>query len=558
VTGSASTDTGGAGFARYEYRSSTDGGVSWSAPASGSSLMVSAEGETLVQFRGVDNAGNVSAWVPTELTAGATVRLDRTAPTAPTVSGGSLAWQNVASVGITGSGSTDAASGVSRYDYRTSTDNGVTWSAATAGPIATVSSEGQTLVHFRSVDGAGNMSAWTPVASTAGSTVRLDRVLPTAPTVSGGSLAWVNAASVTITGAGSTDSGSGLAGYQSRTSVDGGTTWSAASAMALPGTLAVSAPGQTLVQFRSVDAAGNVSSWMPVAPAAANTVRIDRTAPSIPAVSGGSLSWLTLASETISGSGSVDAGGAGFGHYEYQSSLDGGAWSAAVSGSSVIVSVEGTTIVQFRAVDAAGNASAWAPAVAGAGNTVKLDRTPPTLPTVSGGRSCTKRPVKVTGSGSTDGGSGINHYEYHVSTNGGVYAAPVTGTSVTFSTTGSYVVQFRVVDNAGNTTAWAPATAGAGKQRVHPLSGRYRVMRQSTRTWPSAAVVTARSVEPSGPSAAAAVDWPVRCTVAPTPAQRMTSPGSAVLGLSVPRRSGFMEMVRELTPARPPLSTAAA
>ncbi len=133
-----------------------------------------------------------------------------------------------------------------------------------------------------------------------------------------------------------------------------------------------------------------------------------------------------------------------------------------MSGSAVIVSVEGTTIVQFRAVDAAGNASAWAPAVAGAGNTVKLDRTAPTLPTVSGGRSCTKRPVKVTGSGSTDGGSGINHYEYHVSTNGGAYAASVTGTSVTFSTTGSYVVQFRVVDNAGNTTAWAPAAAGAG------------------------------------------------------------------------------------------------
>ncbi len=462
VTGSASTDTGGSGLAQYEYRSSTDGGVSWSAPASGSSLLVSTEGETVVQFRGVDNAGNASGWVPAALTAGATVRLDRTAPSAPTLSGGSLAWQNVASVGVTGSGSTDGGAGINHYDYRTSIDNGVTWTAATAGPTATVSAEGQTLVQFRSVDGAANMSAWTPAVSTAGSTVRLDRGLPTAPAVSGGSLAWVNVGSVTITGAGSTDSGSGLAGYQSRTSVDGGTTWSAASASSLPGTLAVSAPGQTLVQFRSVDVAGNVSLWMPAAPAAANTVRIDRAAPTVPGVSGGSLSWGTLASETVSGSGSVDSGGAGFGHYEYQTALNGGAWSAAVSGPSVIVSVEGTTVVQFRAVDAAGNASAWAPAVAGAGNTVKLDRTAPTLPTVSGGRSCTKRPVKVTGSGSTDNGSGINHYEYHVSTNGGAYAAAVTGTSVTFSTTGSYVVHFRVVDSAGNTTAWAPATAGVG------------------------------------------------------------------------------------------------
>src|SRR5690606_23962436 len=101
-----------------------DGGTTWGTAATGPSFTATDEGETLVQFRGVDTAGNTGAWTAASATAGSTARIDRTNPTDPTVSGGSLAWQSVASVTVTGSGATDAVSSVAAYEHRTSTDGG--------------------------------------------------------------------------------------------------------------------------------------------------------------------------------------------------------------------------------------------------------------------------------------------------------------------------------------------------------------------------------------------------------------------------------------------------
>jgi hypothetical protein len=72
------------GIASYRYQTSTDAGSTWSAAASGATLTVSAEGETLIRFAAVDAAGNGSSWSPD-----ATVRIDRTIPTAPTGATGS-------------------------------------------------------------------------------------------------------------------------------------------------------------------------------------------------------------------------------------------------------------------------------------------------------------------------------------------------------------------------------------------------------------------------------------------------------------------------------------
>ncbi len=56
----------------------------------------------------------------------------------------------------------------------------------------------------------------------------------------------------------------------------------------------------------------------------------------------------------------------------------------------------------------------------------------------------------------------MNHYEYRVSTNGGTtWGATVSASSVTLSAAGSYVVQFRAVDNVGLASAWAPTVNGA-------------------------------------------------------------------------------------------------
>ncbi|HYX85068.1 MAG TPA: hypothetical protein VE777_08865 [Gaiellales bacterium] len=454
VTASGSTDAR-SGLAAYEYEMSTDSGATWSVATSGSSLSVSAEVETLVRFRAVDKVGRTSAWVQ------ATIRLDRTAPSAPSVSGGSLSWQNVPSVTVSGSGSTDtpAADGVNHYEHRTSTDGGATWSAAASGGSVGVSAEGTTLVQFRAVDGAANASAWAPASPTGASTVKLDRGPPTDPTVTGGTTGWQNAASALVSASGSTDGGSAVSTYQYQTAFNGGP-WSSSTSGA---SVTVSAEGTTLVRFRALDAAGNTSNWVQA------SVQLDRTVPTSPAVSGGSTSWSSAASRTISASGSTDAV-SGVNHYDFRTSTNGGTtWSAATSGAAAVISAEGTTIVQFRAVDGAGITSAWVPATSGSSNTVKLDRTAPTLPTVSGGSlTCTNGKITIKASGSIDSLSGLSSYQYRVSNNGGsTWGAATSASTVTFRSAGTYIVQFRGVDNAGNISAWAPAAAGPGNTACH-------------------------------------------------------------------------------------------
>src|SRR4029079_11470346 len=108
----------------------------------------------------------------------------------------------------------------------------------------------------------------------------------------------------------------------------------------------IAAVGDWLVRFRAVDGVNRTSAWVQA------QVRIDTSLPTAPAVSGGSLTWSTAASATVSASASTDAGGSGFTGYQYRTSTNGGgSWSAAASGSSLIVSAEGQTLVQFRSLD---------------------------------------------------------------------------------------------------------------------------------------------------------------------------------------------------------------
>ena len=72
-----------------------------------------------MQVRGVDLAGNVSAWTPAAAGAGNTAKIDRTTPHGPTgLTGGSLNWSAAASVRVAASGATDSGgSGVTGYQY---------------------------------------------------------------------------------------------------------------------------------------------------------------------------------------------------------------------------------------------------------------------------------------------------------------------------------------------------------------------------------------------------------------------------------------------------------
>ena len=448
VAAAGSADAG-SGVTGYEYETSANGGSTWSVATPGPSAAVSTQGTTLVRFAALDGVALASPWTQ------ATVKLDLTVPSAPTVAGGSSTWANAASATVTASGSTDTGgSGLSGYEYRSSTDGGTTWSAPTAGPSDTVSAEGNTWVQLRSVDVAGNTSAWTPATQTSGATVKLDRTVPSTPVASGGSAGWSNAASVMIT-ATATDAGSGVTSYQHETSTNNGTTWSAPASGA---SVSVSATGSTVVRFTSTDGVGLTSPWSAIT--AGGTVQLDRTAPTAPtSVTGGSASWQLTAPVTVTASGATDSGGSGLSGYQYRTSTDGGSsWSAAMSAPATI-SGDGTTLVQMRAIDGAGNTSAaWTPASPGAGNTVKIDTTPPTAPAVTGGTGgwSTAASALVSASGSTDSpGSGVTGYQYETSADGGTtWSSATPGASVSISAEGTTLVRFQALDGATHASAW--------------------------------------------------------------------------------------------------------
>ena len=146
VTVGPLSDAGGSGLAAdpLTVETSTNGGSTWSAEAPAASATVSDEGDTLVRFRSHDAAGNVSLWAQAE------VRIDRTAPSDPSLAGGSASWFDSASMLVSASGATDTpGSGIDHYEYETSTDGGSTWSSATSGATASITAEGETVLRFR-------------------------------------------------------------------------------------------------------------------------------------------------------------------------------------------------------------------------------------------------------------------------------------------------------------------------------------------------------------------------------------------------------------------------
>ena len=200
----SSTDSPGSGCASYQRQVSTDGGASWGSTSTGASRSVTAEGETLVRFRAVDVSGKTSNWVV------ATARIDRTKPTDPNVSSAGAGWQNTSMLPLSASGSSDSGgSGLVGYQSEMST-NGAPYTSPVLGASVFVTSDGVTVVRFRSIDGAGNTSAWSQV------TARLDSSPPSDPTVTGWSPGWVNSASVVVTAAGSADPGAASAATSGR------------------------------------------------------------------------------------------------------------------------------------------------------------------------------------------------------------------------------------------------------------------------------------------------------------------------------------------------------
>ncbi len=189
---------------------------------------------------------------------------------------------------------------------------------------------------------------------------------------------------------------------------------------------------------------------------------VDTVAPTAPSVSGGSAAWTTSA-VPISATGSTDTGGSGIASYQYHTLLEpGSTWSSAATGNVATVSTTGKTDVQFRAVDKAGNASAWVPAAGDPTATAWVDKVAPSVPTVSGGSQTWQKlaSVLVTASGSTDADSGGVVYEYRVQTPTVTFAnAPITsGNSYGSGRRGQEPGEFRSLDVLGNRSAWSASS----------------------------------------------------------------------------------------------------
>ena len=400
-----------------------------------------------------DNVGNTSNWVS------ATVKIDRTKPSSPTaVAGGSSAWQNVASVTVTGSGSTDppGGAGLSGYQTRTSPD-GVTWSAPVAGASATISNEGVTYVQVRSVDAPGTCRTGRGGADCS----QHGRDRPVEPDRAHGDgrpgdLADERAGD----GVGRGQHGCRQRDPQIRVrDVDerrvswvGPTTGT---------TVSVSSQGKTLVQFRSVATVAGV-----VVGAGAGT---DRHGEAERSGSVGRQPDLEERGEiAITASGSTDqAGGSGLRATSTRLSTNGGAtWSAAMAG---------TASRWWTGADAGAvpvGRQRWQRVGLDAererGDEYGTDR-PHRAERADGDgwQRCDDlfRKKTVTASGSSDGARvGAAHYQYRVSPDNGVtWGVDDIGIIGELATHGVYLVQFQAVDNVGLLSAWAPADAGYGE-----------------------------------------------------------------------------------------------
>jgi hypothetical protein len=242
-----------------------------------------------------------------------------------------VGWQNApVTVHLTAS---DAGSGVAHTYYTLDGGSQTEGTSVTVAAPADGSNDGAHTITYWSVDNAGNVEA--PHTCT----VKIDTTAPRT-SASGADAAWHNTP-VTVSLA-ATDTGSGVASIQYST--DGGATWTTGDKVV------VSAEGETTVDYRATDKAGNTEAVQSV------TVKIDTTAPQASASGAIEGAWCRVP-VLITLTAADEPGGSGVASITY--SLDG--MSTTVPGGSAPVSVPASPnahhTLTFQASDGAGNQS---------------------------------------------------------------------------------------------------------------------------------------------------------------------------------------------------------
>ncbi len=194
------------------------------------------------------------------------------------------------------------------------------------------------------------------------------------------------------------------------------------------------------------------TSGRTVASASAQVV-VDTLAPHTPQIANQSGGWTNAAFKTVVATSVTDVGLAGGVSYEYRIA----GWNArcglygtahAITGRTLNVDQIGAHCVEFRAKDAVGNLSGWSGSYV-----VLIDRAAPGQAVVTGADGSWHKTLTLTAA-AADATSGIGHYQWYTSTNGGETwtALPIAWgkATMTFSTTGSVLARTVAVDNAGN------------------------------------------------------------------------------------------------------------
>jgi len=315
------TVSGEAG-ASIEY--TTNNGGLWNAYSG--AVTLSAEGTYDILARQTDQAGNG----PTA-TSIFTVTIDKSAPSAPTISG--------ISAGNFNSNQTFTVSGEAGDTIEYSTNNGGLWTAYSGA--VTLSAEGTYSVLARQTDQAGNGPTASGVI-----TLTIDKTAPSSPNIIGISTGLYNSNQIFTV--------MGEAGASIEYSTNNGALWTP-----YTGAVTLSADGTYILMARQTDEAGNGPTT-----SGTITLTIDKTAPPAPTISGISAGYFNT-NQTFTVSGEVGT------TLEY-STNNGGLWTAYAG--AVTLSAEGTYNILARQTDQAGNGS-----IASSVITLTIDKIAPTV-----------------------------------------------------------------------------------------------------------------------------------------------------------------------------------
>ena len=367
-----------------------------------------------------DNAGN-----SVSCAANQTVKIDKTAPTAPTVSMykwsnnstrptasnhsgltayGNDTWSNKNIFTIAGD-STDETSGVAKYQFNAS---GATADATDSdGRSRSVEAEGISHVQYRACDHAGNCSNYSPEQ-----TIKIDKTSPEC-TNSGDSTTWTKNDRTISWGC------------------DDGTSGCNSSYSGSSKKFTSTTKNSTIAEYTIKDNAGNTTTC----PARTTKVYVDKTAPTC-SITGDSKTW-TKNNRTITW-GCDDS------HSGCNSSYSGGSTPFSAT-------TKTSTIAAYTIKDNVGNTTECAATTVD----VYVDKTVPTCPITGDSTTWTKNDRTITwGCGDTDSGC----------------KSGKSGSSTKYSSTTktATIAKYTVEDNAGNSTECSAKTVNVYVDKTSP------------------------------------------------------------------------------------------